>query len=152
MQEKICCVAGYHEIPADKLDCVRRELERELGAALEDGYREFLTGFEEGAGMLFARLVNDQREKHPDIFLEAVLHPKECEWFSRAQWELLSKSESIKVLCEECQQDYLLNVTRYMVGRSSRVIVVCDGQDDSDTLYAMDYTRTMERDLRIINI
>ena len=152
MQVKTCCMTGYREIPAEKLDEVRRELEREIGAALEDGYREFLTSFEDGAGMLFARLVKKQREKYPDIYLEVVIHPKHLERFTREQWELLSKSDGIKPLCEECQQDYPLSVTRYLVGQSERVIAVYIEQSDKDTLYSMDYARTMKRDLRIIEI
>jgi len=152
MQEKTCCVIGYLEIPPDKLDSVRRELEREIGAALEDGYREFLTLFEEGAGMLSARLLKEQREKYPDIYLEVVLHPKHFDRFTREQWELLSKSNGIKPLCEECRQDYPLSVTRNLIGQSERVIAVHNGQADSDTIYAMDYARTMGRDLRIIEI
>jgi len=151
--KKTCCVIGYHkEIPPDKLDEVRRELEREIGAALEDGYRDFLTLFEEGAGMLFARLLKEQREKYPDIYLEVVLHPGHFDRFTREQWELLSKSNGIKPLCEECRQDYPLSVTRNLIGQSERVIAVYNGQADSDTIYAMDYARTMERDLRIIKI
>ena len=50
MQKKTCCMTGNRDIPADKLDYVRQELEQEIKAALEDGYREFLTFFEEGAG------------------------------------------------------------------------------------------------------
>jgi len=153
MQEKTCCVTGYRDIPADKLNEVRRELEREVKAALEDGYREFLMFFGEGAGMLLARIINEQREQYPGIYLEAVLpHPRYCERFSRAEWELISKSNGIKVLCEECQQDYPLSVTRYLVGQSERVIAVCVEQDDRATLYSMDYARTMKRDLRIIKI
>jgi len=152
MQEKTCCVIGYLEIPADKLDDARRELEREIGAALEDGYRDFLTFFEEGTGMLFARLLKEQRGEYPDIYLEVVLHPAHFNRFTREQWELLSKSNGIKPLCEECQQDYPLSVTRNLIGQSERVITVYNGKADSDTIYAMDYARTMERDLRIIEI
>lgn len=152
MQEKTCCVIGYQDITADKLDDVRRELEREVGAALEDGYREFLTYFGEGAGMLFARYIRDQRQQYPDIYFEGVLHPGLSERFSRAEWELISKSNGIKGLCEECRQDFPLHVTRYLVGHSGRVIAVCGGETDKDTFYAMDYARTMERDLRIIEI
>jgi len=150
--EKTCCMTGYRDIPADKLDYVRRELEREIGAALEDGYREFLAFFEEGAGTLFARCVNERRGEYPDIYLEVVIHPKHFERFSRAEWELISKSSGIKPLCEECQQEYPLSVTRYLVGQSERVIAVYTEQADKDTLYMMDYAQTMKRDLRIIEM
>ena len=116
MEEKTCCVASRLEIPTDKLDDVRRELKLEIGAALEDGYRTFVSGFEEGVGMLFYQLVNERRGEYPDIFLEVILHPDHCEGFNRADWQLISKSNGIKFLSKELQQDYLYTVTRYTVG------------------------------------
>ncbi|HBI02434.1 MAG TPA: hypothetical protein DDY49_00200 [Paenibacillaceae bacterium] len=152
MAEKTCCVASRLEIPTDKLDDVRREQKLEIGAALEDGYRTFVSGFEEGVGMLFYQLVNERRGEYPDIFLEVILHPDHCEGFNRADWQLISKSNGIKFLSKELQMDYLYTVTRYTVGVSERVIAVYDGQADRVTLYAMNYAHSLERDLRIIEI
>jgi hypothetical protein len=43
-----------------------------------------------------------------------------------------------------------LSVTRELVRLSQRVIVM--NSDDHDTLYAMDYARSMERELRKVDI
>ena len=150
--QNTCCMVDCGKIPADKLDYARRELEREIGAALADGYRMFLTEFAVGAGMLFARCVNERRREYSDIYLEVVLHTKNCEQFSRDEWELLSKSNGIRGLCEECKQDYPLSVARYLVEQSSRVIAIFNEHETESSLFAMDYARTMERDLRIIEI
>lgn len=92
MQEKTCCVRGQSKIPADKLDSVRRELEREIGAALEDGYRTFLTVFAEGADALYLECVIAHRENYPDIFLEAIIPtPAHAEKYNYSGWELLAK-------------------------------------------------------------
>ena len=153
MQAKTIGLISFQEIPADKEDYVRRELEREIGAALEEGYKTFLTEYVQGAGMIFTRCVKEQGGKYPDIYLEGILsYTKQCERFSRDEWELLSKCNGIKVLCDDCKQNYPLSVTRYLAGQSGRVIVIHDAQPDHDTAYAMDYARSMERDLRIIQI
>lgn len=153
MQEKACCVTGHRDIPDDKLDDVRRELEREVIQALEDGYRTFLTGFAEGADMLFAQCVNEQREKYPDIFLEAAIpYPGRLEQLDMDGWELLSKCNGLKVVCQRYQYDCFFLRNRYMVQSSSRVIALYDGRAKGGTLYTMNYAHEMERDLRTIKI
>ena len=148
MEERKVCVIGDSEISADKLECVQRELEREIGAALDEGCKTFVVEYREGAGMLFARCVAGRRGEYPDIFLEAVLPPNP----DQLDRDLLAGCSAVKPLCEDCQQDYPLSVTRYLVGQAERVLVVCGEQPDRDTTYALDYARTMGRDLRIIEI
>lgn len=58
----------------------------------------------------------------------------------------------LKVLCEKCRLDYALNITRYLIDQSSRVIVVYGKPDEENLSYTLDYARTMERDQRIIEI
>ncbi|HBL49638.1 MAG TPA: hypothetical protein DDZ65_05260 [Firmicutes bacterium] len=151
--KKVCCAIGYQTILADKTDNVKRELEREISEALSEGYRTFLTEFTEGGNLLFARCVSEQREQHPDIFLEAVLPtPAVCEGFGRSTWEHLSQCNGIKVLCDKCREEYPLSVIRNLTAQSSRVIVLYGEEPDHNTLFAMDYAQTMERELRIIKI
>lgn len=152
MQEKKCCLVDCGSISLDKLNYARRELEREIGAALDDGYRFFLSEFNQGAGILFAECVNERREEYSDIYLEVVLHPSNASKFSRDEWELLSKSNGIRGLCEVCKQTYPLSVTRELVEQSNRVIAIFNEHEQDGNLFAMDYARTMERDLRVITI
>ena len=49
------------------------ELRRELAEAVADGYTRFLSGFAEGADLLFAALVVEEKARHPELFLEAAL-------------------------------------------------------------------------------
>jgi len=155
MQERAVCLIGYQEIPADKCDHVYQELKREVHAALDDGYRTFLAEFKEGVGVLFIQCIEEAREQHTDIFLEVMIPaPKQCS-FSREEQELcslLSKSDGIFIQPDDYQADYPLAVTRYLVGRSHRVIAVHTEPLDRNTAYAMDYALTMERDLKVIAI
>jgi len=151
--EETCCVTGHREIPADKLDYVKRELEREIRAALEDGYREFLTGFAEGVDMLFARCVNERREEYPDIFLEAAIsYAGRIKRFNKDGRELFAKCDGFKIICAKYQRDCFFQRNRYMVQKSSRVIAVYDGRAGGGTFFTMDYARNLERDLRVIEI
>lgn len=151
--QKNCCFIGYRNIPIDALDDVRRELEQEIDKALEDGYRVFITPFAEGCDRLFMRLVNERRLQYPDIFLEGIIPtPDHAREYLRSDWELLAKCDGIKVLCEKCQQDYALNITRYQMEQCARAIGIYSTEADNASLYAIDYARTTERDLRLIII
>ena len=153
MERKTCCIIGYLDIPADNRDAVWRELEREVEAALDDGYKTFITEFTEGVGMMFARHYGEWREQYTGVFWETILSRlDQDDAFTKEQWELLRKCDGIKQLCEDCRKEYPLSVTRYMVESSNRVITLRCSPDDRDTLYAMDYARTMGRELRSIEI
>jgi DNA repair photolyase len=128
-------------------------LEQEVKAAIEDGYTVFITEFNEGAGIIFARLICGYREEYPNIYWEAILSRlDQAEQFDRDKWELLSKCNGLRGLCVDCRENYPLSVTRYMIEHAERVIAVRYGEGDHDTLYAMDYALTMGRELRSVTI
>jgi len=150
---KSCCVTGHREIPADKLDFVKQELDREVRLALMEGYRIFLTGFAKGVDILFAECVSTRIGKYPDVFLEAVLpYPGVVNKLTMDERALLSKCSGVKTICEKYQHSCFFQRNRYMVGQSSRVIAVYDNRAGGGTLFTMDYARAMDRDLRIIQI
>ena len=149
MQEKAICVIGYGEVPGDRLDIVRQEFEWAVGTALDDGYRKFLAEYK-GVGILFAQCVNEWREQYPDIFVEVLFDSKRCDPLTCEEQDVLSKCNGIYPLHEESREDYPLAVTRYLAGRSDRVIVVHGKELDHDTAFAMDYALMAGHDLKII--
>ena len=70
MAEKTCCVTGHRDIPEDRIAYVEQELRREVLAAIQDGYTRFISGFAEGADLMFAAIVAEQKEHAPSCFLE----------------------------------------------------------------------------------
>lgn len=66
-ETKTCCVTGHRDIPAEKKGLVEEALRREVAAAIEDGYTRFISGFAEGADLMFATI----------CFLQA-LFPQKC--------------------------------------------------------------------------
>ena len=73
MFEKTCCVTGHRNIQEERSSYVEQELRREVLAAIQDGYTRFISGFAEGADLMFAAIVAEQKEHNPDLFLEAAI-------------------------------------------------------------------------------
>ena len=61
MFEKTCCVTGHRNIQEERSSYVEQELRREVLAAIQDGYTRFISGFAEGADLMFAAIVAEPR-------------------------------------------------------------------------------------------
>ena len=62
-ETKTCCVTGHRDIPAEKKGLVEEALRREVAAAIEDGYTRFISGFAEGADLMFAAIVAEAKKR-----------------------------------------------------------------------------------------
>ena len=67
-ETKTCCVTGHRDIPVEKKDFVEEALRREVASAIEDGYTRFISGFAEGADLMFAAVVAEAKKKMTDCF------------------------------------------------------------------------------------
>ncbi|WP_417092331.1 VirD4-like conjugal transfer protein, CD1115 family [Intestinimonas timonensis] len=72
-ETKTCCVTGHRDIPAEKKGLVEEALRREVAAAIEDGYTRFISGFAEGADLMFAAIVAEAKKENGSLFLEAAI-------------------------------------------------------------------------------
>ena len=123
MAEKTCCVTGHRTIPTDKLDYVERELRRELAEAIADGYTHFLSGFAEGADLLFAALVAEEKERHPELFLEAALpYAGRLKTKDKRFHELLRLCDGLKVESQIYEPSCYMERNRYMVDRCDALL------------------------------
>lgn len=148
-----CCVTGHRGIPKDKHNFVKLELERAIQQALIEGYRVFLTGFAQGVDILFAQCVIAQREKYPDLFLEAALpFAGRVKQLRTEEKELLAQCDGVQVICEKYQSDCFFKRNQYLVDNSNRVIAVYDERGKGGTFYTISYARALRRDLRIIKL
>lgn len=152
---KSCCITGHRVIPKEKVAFVEQELQKEIVAALDDGFRCFISGFADGVDLLFAELVMDYRDnykEYSDIFLEAALpHPG---WSSKgAKYNLLlSRCNGIGVHSPKYHIDCFLIRNRYMVSTCERVIAVYDGREKGGTVQTIRYAATLGCDIRKIDI
>ena len=74
METKTCCVTGHRDIPKEYLDYVEQELRREVQAAIEDGYTRFISGFAEGADLMFAAIVAEEKRGTRSFFWRRRSH------------------------------------------------------------------------------
>lgn len=68
VETKTCCVTGHRDIPVEKKDFVEEALRREVASGIEDGYTRFISGFAEGADLMFAAVVAEAKKKMTDCF------------------------------------------------------------------------------------
>ena len=153
MSKKTCCVTGHREIPADRIAYVEEELQHEVLAAIEDGYTRFISGFAEGVDLIFAAIVVEERERYPDITLEAAIpYAGRLKTKDKQFHELLHACDAIKVECQEYVPSCFMQRNRYMAGQAHRVIAVYDGRERGGTLFTMREAHTLGKEVRLIKI
>lgn len=153
MDEKTCCVTGHRDIPETRIAYVEQELRREVLSAIEDGYTRFISGFAEGADLIFAAIVAEQKEQHPDLYLEAALpYAGRIKTKNQEFQRLLRVCNAIKVVCQEYVPSCFMQRNRYMVWEAQRVIAVYDGRDRGGTLFTMRHAHTLGKEVRIIQV
>lgn len=151
--KKTCCVTGHRDIPEDRIAYVEQELRREVLAAIQDGYTRFISGFAEGADLMFAAIVAEQKEHNPDLFLEAAIpYAGRLKTKNKQFQELLRACDGIKIVCQEYAPSCFLERNRYMAGESQRVIAVYDGRERGGTLFTMRYAHSIGREVREIRV
>lgn len=153
MNEKTCCVTGHRDIPKEQIAYVEHELRLQVQAAIQDGYTRFISGFAEGADLIFASVVAEEKKQYPNLFLEAAI-PYTGRLKTRDKnFHALRKScNEMKIECEKYKPSCFMLRNRYMVGESQRVIAVYDGRESGGTLFTMRYAHVLEREIHIIEI
>lgn len=153
MVYKTCCITGHRDIPAERMVYVQQELQREVLAAIEAGYTRFISGFAEGADLMFAAIVAEQKENHPELFLEAAIpYAGRLKTRNKQFQALLQACDGIKIMCREYTPSCFMQRNRYMARESQRVIAVYDGRDRGGTLFTLRYAHTLGREIRVIRI
>lgn len=153
MKAKVCCVTGHRDIPAERIAYVEQQLRCEVLEAIEAGYTRFISGFAEGTDLMFAAIVDEQKKRHPELFLEAAIpYAGRLKTRSKLFHTLLQACNGIKVIYPEYTPSCFMQRNRYMVWESQRVIAVYDGRDHGGTLFTMRYAHTLDREIRVIRI
>ncbi len=153
MIEKNCCVTGHREIPENRIDYVKQELQKQVVSAIEEGYTRFLCGFAEGADLLFAAVVAEEQKKRPELRLEAAIpYAGRLKTKNQRFHELLLCCSDVKVICEKYTPSCFMQRNRYMIDQSERVLAVYDGRDYGGTYHTINYARSLEKDIRVINV
>ena len=148
---KTCCVTGHRDLPADGARMIKKRLEEEVRAAVEDGYTHFMSGFAEGADLMFADIVLKFKKKYPNITLEAAVPYAGRMKTPNPEFQRLIKlCDEVKVHSPVYQKSCYMQRNRYMVNNSQRVIAVYDGRATGGTAATVRYALSMEREVRYI--
>lgn len=148
-----CCVTGHRDIPAERMAYVEQELRQEVLEAIAAGYTRFISGFAEGADLMFAAIVAEQKNYHSELFLEAAIpYGGRLKTRSKQFHTLLQSCDGIKVICQEYTPSCFMQRNRYMVRESQRVIAVYDGRDRGGTLFTLRYAHTLGKEILVIRI
>lgn len=153
MAEKICCVTGHRDLSEDEMELLRPRLATEVEQAVAAGFNCFLSGFAEGADLLFAEIVARMKRDNPKLRLEAAIPYRGR--YARLMEQpgtraLLYACDSVAVLREAFTPDAFMARNRYMVERSERVIAVYDGRARGGTAATVRMARELKRELRMI--
>lgn len=155
MQIKTCCVTGHRDIPADQMDFVKQELEKEIDKAIADGFTRFLSGFAEGADQYFAKIVAKKLEGNAALRLESLIpYRKRCLTLLNdgCTKRLLESCTDIAVINEEYRPNVYQIRNRHMVLCSDRVIAVYDGRTKGGTVSTIRMAHVQRKELREIPV
>lgn len=150
MQEKTCCVTGHRNIPAEQLSPIKNALEQAVDRAIRDGFTCFLSGFADGADLLFAEAVAARLAQNPSLRLIAAIPCRQrldsLQKAARTR-DLLAHCDEVYVAAEAYHPGVYAKRNRYMVERSDRVIAVYDGREKGGTAGTVRLARAMNREL-----
>ena len=153
MDVKTCCVTGHRNIPANKINYVKHELCREIQAAIADGYTRFISGFADGADLLFAAIVAEEKQLNPTLSLEAAIpYQGRMRTPNKEFQRLLLVCDRVTVVRESYIPSCYMERNRYMVDHSQRVIAVYDGRKNGGTFSTMRYASAIGRDVRMVRL
>jgi len=138
-------VTGHRVIPVEQLERVEFELRGVIRQAIDAGYGTYISGFAEGADLLFARLVLEFQAKYP-VRLEAAIPyagRRKCRDFEFQS--LLAKCSDVHIISEEYSPGCFIARNRFMVDRADSVIAVYDGRKSGGTYQTICYAKEVNK-------
>lgn len=163
MQQDItCCFTGHRpdKLPwgTDEGDprCIdlKERVAASLEAAYEKGIRHFICGMALGADIYFCEAALDLRRRYPGVTVEAAIPCEEqaVRWSERDRnryFALVKDCDYETMVQHHYDRGCMLRRNRYMVDRSSMLIVAYDGLLGG-TMYTLAYA--MKKGLEIVTL
>lgn len=129
-----CCFTGHRpEKQNVDNDIVIAALEKEIRAAVADGFVTFISGMARGTDIWAAEIVLQlKREGHPLHLIaaspfEGFERSWESDWQRRYK-KILKDADLVKYVCEHYSRSCFQIRNEWMVDRSARVIAVYNGE------------------------
>ena len=153
MKTKTCCLIGFYNLSPE----IRKKREKDIVLALSDavseGHCRILFRPDQVTPSAFSHLLEVKERQCSDLVLEAVLsYPAQGQKMEARFPGLLAACNGVRVVCDQYAPTNYIQVFRYMVGQSQKVIAVYAGQPQGETLFAMRYAHTLGREVQAISI
>ncbi len=146
-----CCVTGHRDIPNDEMPYVSAELKREIQNAIADGFTHFISGFADGADLIFAEIVAELKSEYPVTLEAAIPHRKRISTPNKSFHAILSECNIVGIHSEKYSVSCFNKRNRFMVEHSERIIAVYDGRLSGGTFFTINYANTLGKEVKIIH-
>lgn len=129
-----CCFTGHRP---EKIDMTERKvvaaLEKQILAAIDDGFVTFISGMGRGSDIWAAEIVLRLKKKNPSLYLIAAspYDGFETSWnedWQRRYAKIMVEADLVKFICEHYHRGCFQIRNEWMVDRSARVIAVYNGE------------------------
>ena len=153
MIPKACMITGHRSFAPEKAGEIHFALRMELFRAIDQGYTHFLSGFAQGADLLFAEMVIELRERFPYVTLEAAIpHPGRLLSPDPRFQRLVAASDRIQVHSQAYGKKCFMKRNRYMVDQARRVIGLYDGRKGGGTAATLRYAKKQGKEIICIHV
>lgn len=153
-KQKTCCFTGHRQIPSDKAQSLRENLDATIETLVGEEITTFISGGALGFDILAAKAVIKAKEKHPGLRLIMAIpcRNQHAGWHFREKneyEEILKVADDIYCLNEKYCTGCMLQRNRFMVKNSTVCVAFFDGSRGG-TAHTIKLAK--EDGLRIINL
>ena len=129
-----CCFTGHRP---EKIDMPERKvvaaLEKQILAAIDDGFTTFISGMARGSDIWAAEIVLRLRKKNPSLHLIAASPFEGFEKSWESSWQkrynkIMEDADLVRFICDHYSSSCFQIRNVWMVDRSARVIAVYNGE------------------------
>ena len=146
MRQHRCCFTGHRPQKLTRSEAeIKRDLELQIRAAIQDGYTTFITGMAYGIDIWAGEIVCRLRETNSALHLIAAVPFPDFEgrWstdWKRAYASLLEQADLVRYICPRYNPGAYQQRNEWMVDHAARVIAVFNGEK-SGTKNTIDYAQ-----------
>ena len=154
MQNSVCCFTGHRNLPANKIEKILRNLDREIDNLIAKGVTDFMSGGALGFDQIAASLIVAKKEMYKNIRLIFALPCKnQDEKWNEEQRNLykilLFEADEVIYVSDEYDDFCMWKRNNYMVEHSACCICALL-HERSGTDQTVRYAR--KKGLRIVNV
>ena len=150
------CFTGHRPEKLTRFEwLIKKDLEKEIKKAIEDGLTVFISGMARGVDIWAAEIVLKLRDAGKPVRLicaspyEGFENRWEQDWKDRYH-DILSKADHTVYVCKHYSRGCFQIRNEWMVDHSARVIAVFNGEK-SGTKNTVDYAKRKDVDISYIN-